>query len=67
MPDRMIDLFMRICRENGGTVYLNKRKSLFDKLTDEEVAALEVCVRKAFGMDSNGSSAEQKGTESVRP
>lgn len=40
-------------------ISLNKRKSLFDKLTDEEVAALEECVRKAFGLTSNGSSAAQ--------
>jgi hypothetical protein len=67
MPDRMIDLFMRICRENGGRISLNKRKSLFDKLTDEEVAALEECVSKAFGLNPNGSSADHEGPATVEP
>ena len=51
MPDRMIDLFMRICRENGGRLSQNKRK-LFAKLTDEEVARLEECIKNVFGLNS---------------
>lgn len=50
MPDRLIDLFIRICRENGGRLSQNKRKSLFDMLTDGEVVSLEECVKKAFSL-----------------
>lgn len=50
MPDRMIDLFMRMCRENGGSLSQNKRKSMFSKLTDEEVAKLEECIKTVFGL-----------------
>ena len=49
MPDRMIDLFMRMCRENGGRLSQNKRKSMFTKLTDEEVSKLEECINNVFG------------------
>jgi len=50
MPDRLVDLFMRICRDNGGKVSANKRNSLFATLTDEEVAAMEECIRNSFGL-----------------
>lgn len=52
MPDRMIDLFMCICRENGGKLSQNKRRSLFHKLTDDEVAILEKCVKDSFGLNN---------------
>jgi hypothetical protein len=50
MPDRMIDLFMRMCRENGGRLSQGKRKSMFSKLTDEEVVKLEECIKSVFGL-----------------
>lgn len=47
MPDRKIDLFIRVCRENGWR--LSKRKSReFDALTAEEILALETVVRQSF-------------------
>ena len=58
MPDRMIDSFMRICRENAGRLSQNKRKSMFSKLTDEEVASLEECVKNAFGLNSPPAESE---------
>jgi Fic/DOC family protein len=48
MPDRLIDLFIRLCVENNGRLSRNKRKAKFEKLTDEEVSQMEECVRNAF-------------------
>jgi len=48
MPDRLIDLFIRLCIENNGQLSKNKRKSKFEQLTDEEVAQMEECIRNAF-------------------
>jgi hypothetical protein len=67
MPDRMVDLFMWICRESGGRISRNKRNSLFAKLTDDEVAGLEECVRKAFGLNAGGDSTVQGESAPRRP
>jgi hypothetical protein len=48
MPDRLIDLFIRLCVENNGRLSKNKRKAKFEKLTDKEVSQMEGCVRNAF-------------------
>jgi hypothetical protein len=48
MPDRLIDLFIRLCIENKGRLSRNKRRSLFAKLTDEEISRMEACVSQAF-------------------
>jgi len=48
MPDRLIDLFIRLCIENNGRLSKNKRKAKFAQLTDKEVAQMEDCVRSAF-------------------
>jgi hypothetical protein len=48
MPDRLIDLFIRLCIENNGRLSKSKRKSKFERLTDKEVALMEECVRNAF-------------------
>jgi hypothetical protein len=48
MPDRLIDLFIRVCIENNGRLSKKKRKITFAKLTDEEVAKMETCVQEAF-------------------
>jgi hypothetical protein len=48
MPDRLIDLFIRLCVENNGRLSKNKRKTRFEKLTDKEVSQMEGCVRNAF-------------------
>lgn len=48
MPDRLIDLFIRLCIENKGRLSKNKRKAKFEQLTDNEVARMEACVRNAF-------------------
>ena len=48
MPDRLIDLFIRLCIENKGRLSRNKRKAKFEQLTDKEVERMEACVRSAF-------------------
>ena len=46
MPDRLIDLFIRICLENNGRLSANKKKSLFDFLSDNECSSMENIIRK---------------------
>lgn len=41
MPDRLIDLFIRLVHQNGGTLSRSKRTAHFAMLTDTEVADLE--------------------------
>ena len=48
MPDRLIDLFIRLCLQNHGTLSASKRKSLFEKLTDDEVKRMVAVVRQAY-------------------
>ena len=52
MPDRLIDLFIRLCAEGNGRLSKNKRKSLFPKLTDEEIAKMQIYVQKAINSES---------------
>lgn len=48
MPDRLIDLFIRICLENKGRLSANKRKSHFDFLSDGELFLMESAVREKY-------------------
>lgn len=48
MPDRKMDLFIRLVAENGGKLSANKRKSQFEELSDAEVAELEGIVAQAI-------------------
>ena len=41
MPDRLIDLFIRLVHQNGGTLSRSKRAAHFAMLTDAEVTDLE--------------------------
>lgn len=51
LPDRHADLFVKLCRQNGGSLSKTKRKlEEFAPLTDEEIAALEAAVREGLGM-----------------
>jgi len=49
MPDRQIDLFIRLCLQNHGKLSAAKRASHFDFLTDDEVARMEQAVGNAYG------------------
>lgn len=48
MPDRLIDLFIRLCLQNGGRLSARKRTDVFEKLTDDEVSRMEQAVRDAY-------------------
>ncbi len=48
MPDRKIELFVRLCRENGGRLSKAKRESQFAMLSDVEVAAMERALASAW-------------------
>ena len=48
MPDRLIDLFIRICLENNGRLSANKRKSHFDFLSDDELFSMENIIRENY-------------------
>lgn len=56
LPDRVADLFVKLCRQNGGTLSNRKRElPEFALLTDGEITALEETVR-------NGLLAERPPT-----
>ena len=54
MPDRLIDLFIRVCVENSGCLSKNKRRSTFARLTDEEITRMQNCVQEAFKSEVKG-------------
>lgn len=49
MPDRLIDLFIRLCLQNNGRLSTRKRESHFEFLTADELAELEKAVQSGFG------------------
>jgi hypothetical protein len=51
LPDRIADLFVKLCRQNGGSLSKNKRSlEEFAPLTDGEIEALERLVREGLGI-----------------
>lgn len=48
MPDRRIDLFIRLCVQNHGRLSASKREGQFAMLTDAEVRAMERAVQDAW-------------------
>jgi len=57
LPDRIADLFVKLCHQNGGTLSKRRRAlAEFAPLTDTEIAALETVVRKGLG--AAGQEAE---------
>lgn len=49
-PDRSLDLFIRIVRQNGGKLSRSKRTSHFGWMTDTEVATAEREIARAFAI-----------------
>lgn len=47
IPDRLIDLFIHCCAQNHGKLSTGKRKSLFGRLTDDEVDRMEQAIQRA--------------------
>ena len=50
MPDRQIDIFLRICLQNGGRLSARKRASAFAFLSDDEVARMEQAVQFGYSL-----------------
>jgi Fic family protein len=48
MPDRLIDLFIRLCLQNNGSLSAGKRSAHFDFLTDDEVTLMQQAVRNGY-------------------
>ncbi len=48
MPDRLIDLFIRLCLQNNGRLATGKRESHFRFLSDDELAGMEDAVRAGY-------------------
>ncbi|MFH1313709.1 MAG: Fic family protein [Candidatus Eisenbacteria bacterium] len=49
MPDRQLDLFIRLCLQNNGRLSERKRASHFGSLTDQEIARMEQAVQDSYG------------------
>jgi hypothetical protein len=49
MPDRQVDLFIRFCLQNNGTLSARKRASHFGSLSDEEIVHMQQAVQSAYG------------------
>lgn len=48
MPDRFIDLFIRLCIQDNGRLSKSKRESHFKFLSDEELSAMEQAVKEGY-------------------
>lgn len=48
MPDKMIDLFIKLCLDNKGKLSNSKRKRFFEMLSDDEVIKVEQCIKEIF-------------------
>ena len=57
MPDRQIDLFIRFCIQNNGRLSARKRSSHFDRLSDEEIDAMEQAMQANYG---NATAADPR-------
>jgi hypothetical protein len=62
MPDRLIDLFIRLCQQNHGRLSDAKRASHFAMLTDDEIARMEACLQGIPGdaFDDQASAPESE-------
>ncbi len=52
LPNRVADLFVNLCRQNGGRLSSRKRKlEEFARLTEKEIAAMEGIISEGLGLD----------------
>jgi hypothetical protein len=49
LPDRTLDLFIRLCLQNQGKLSKARRELMFGALSDDEIAQLERCVSNGYG------------------
>jgi len=52
MPDRQIDLFIRVCLQNNGRLSAQKRSSHFPSLSDKEVERMQEAAQSSYGSDA---------------
>jgi len=55
LPDQKLDLFIRLCSQNGGKLSAAKREGQFAMLTDNEIKRLEDAVREGFHLGPDDS------------
>ncbi len=48
MPDRLVVLFIKLCRQHGDRLSTRKRQRYFAELTDDELALMEQVVAETF-------------------
>jgi hypothetical protein len=59
LPDRIADLFVRLVRQNGGTLSKKKRAlPEFAALTSDEIAAMEAVMRDGIGRPTSSEKGE---------
>ncbi len=51
MPDRLLDLFIRLCLQNNGHLSGRKRESYFNFLTDGELADMKKAAKEGYAKD----------------
>ena len=56
-PAHSMELFIRVVRDNDGTLSANKRKSHFSWMQDDEVALAENAVQAAFSDETKSRSS----------
>ncbi len=49
MPDKLIDLFIRVTHQNKG-IFPNRRRNTFQMLKDEEIEALQSVFQDVFSI-----------------
>ena len=52
MPDRLIDLFIRLCLQNNGSLSARKKRSHFNFLTDDELFSMERAIKEKYKRSS---------------
>jgi hypothetical protein len=48
MPDRLVNLFIRLCLQSNGNLSARKRSAHFDFLSDEELTKMEQAVKDSY-------------------
>ena len=59
MPDREIDLFIRFCLQNNGTLSQRKREARFARLRDDEIRRMEEVVAGGYKIGSPSQNGEE--------
>jgi Fic/DOC family len=66
-PAHSLETFIRVVRQNGGRLSINKRKAHFDWMTEEEIARFERIVERAFRLEIDPDDIAHLPVPSARP